>query len=72
MPEFQPSQPTTKKDRLVSALRYIQKAAALLEKYVSKGGTTPSWVDDAIVQAAANLGTGISYLQYQEKKKGGS
>lgn len=50
-------------------LRYIRKATELLEEELAKG-ELPAWVVRAVGQAAAVIGTTVSYVKFAREKRG--
>jgi hypothetical protein len=71
MSTFKPSPASvrgTPRENALSALRYIRKAALLLEKSIEGGAPVPGWVLGRITQAAGFLGSAVAYVK---QSKGG-
>jgi hypothetical protein len=54
---------------LAMKLRYIRKAAELLEEEMTKS-ELPPWVARSVNQAAALMGTAVSYVKFAREKRG--
>jgi hypothetical protein len=74
MTAFQPSNVSlNSKRRILMALKYIKKAAGIIEAYVeaqSDDSVLPDWVLTRINQAATSLGSSVTYLKHLKKRQG--
>ena len=55
--------PGTPPERTLAMLRFLRKAAELLEKEINEDGTAPPWVLDKINQAAISMGVAVNYAK---------
>lgn len=69
--EFKPSSASfTPAEKTLAALRYIRKAADLIEAHVEETGELPSWVTAKVYAAGRDLGMGVSAIkQVQQRRK---
>jgi hypothetical protein len=57
--------------RTLSQLRYLQKAASVLETQLLTDKDLPLWVKNRITKSAAELGIATSYVLHLRKKEEG-
>jgi hypothetical protein len=73
MRQFSPSSASiSPRDRALSTLRYIKKAAESVETYIesTEGDAVPTWVLERINQSATALGAALSFISYRTAPKG--
>ena len=68
--EFQPSTKSlSPSEQATARLRYICKAATVVETHVAGKEELPPWVLDRLNQAAQLMGMAVSYVSFAEEKK---
>lgn len=68
--DFQPSKKSLSPAEAAEArLRYICKAAEVVQAQLEKEGDLPHWVLDRINQAAQSMGMAVSYVAFSKEKE---
>jgi hypothetical protein len=68
--DFQPSKKSLSPKEVAEArLRYICKAAEVVQAQLEGGDSVPHWVLDRINQAAQSMGMAVSYVSYSKEKE---
>lgn len=68
--DFQPSNKSlSPTEQASSRLRYICRAAEVIEKHLGEEGELPPWVLDRINQSAQLMGMAVSYVAFSQEKK---
>lgn len=68
--DFQPSKKSLSPSEAAAArLRYICKAAEVVQAQLEKDGDLPHWVLDRINQAAQSMGMAVSYVSFSKEKE---
>lgn len=68
--DFKPSTKSlTPAEQAAGRLRYICRAAEVIQAHMDENGELPPWVLDRVNQSAQLMGMAVSYVSFQKEKQ---